>query len=544
MAVFTYGLSTTDYVEVADVYNPPQRPPSGTVLSVTDYTTGLAVTGLTDASGTPIASVATVDVYGSLAFRCESPAVRVSGDGGVTYKVMFGVEALAAASAVGDLSAQVSAAAASAASAASAAQAAATAAAAAVPLTARGAAGGVASLDAVGDIPVTQIPQAVLDDVASALAGAGGGGGGVIPLQFEHKVTDGSLVAGDVSKSYPVRVACTMALGPVVDLDDYGTTSSVFDVGTVVGASFTSLYSGAKPTVATGATTVTAAAPTTQSIPAGSRLASKVVSVAPPGAAGGSAAVIGGTVNAASGADQRTAGGATTVAFTVPAGAVTDAVVVYISAPGADTITTPTGWTLLGSQSSGALTHVTLWVYAAQWSSGLTGTFAVSGTSNAHGHAVLVTNANASALGQLTFGVLGESSLSVLSTYQSPAWTASEAYDVGLIMLATRWSPALDGWRPTWASGPTGTTEVGDSLSHRGAATIDVGGAVAKFGPAASGSTPTQANITFTYTAYAGSVSTTTPSTGTAVAAVLGIKRAPGSHGPSQALCHYLLQVA
>lgn len=508
----------------------------GTVWDVQDAETN---GGLGTVTVTPLPGWFTLDVAASSVRLIQVRQQGSSGDWfGPIWSAESTVAAVQASSQVAGAVAAAAAASASASAASSAATAAQAAAASAIPSVQRGAPGGVATLDASGDMPVTQVPQSVLDDVAAALAGGGGGGGGYTSLTFEHSVADGSLVAGDISWGYPVLVDSVMDTGPVIDLDDYGTTASVFEPL----VNLASIYSGTKPTVPIGDVTATGAAPTTQSVPAGSRLASKVVSVAAPGAAGGSAAVVG-TAVSATGADQRASGGANTVVFVVPTLTIADVVVASINHAAIDTITTPAGWTLLGSQVSGALNHERLSIYAAQWGSGLTGTFSSSGTSNAHGHLVPVTNADAANLGQLTFEVLGEGSISTGATLTSPAWTATEACDVGLIFLGTRFPPTADGWRPTWAAGPAGLTEIGDSLSHRGAASIDIGAAVAKFGAVAAAATPTQANITFTYTAYSGSVSTAA-TTATVVAAVLGIKRAAGSHGPSRALVTYKLTAA
>ena len=84
MATYTYGHSTNDYVEVADPTAAGQtvRPVSGTAVLVRDAET------LADLPGT------VTELYGYLNFTTTAPVIRVSADAWVTYRTLYGEEAL------------------------------------------------------------------------------------------------------------------------------------------------------------------------------------------------------------------------------------------------------------------------------------------------------------------------------------------------------------------------------------------------------------------------------------------------------------------
>lgn len=95
MTSYTYGTTPADFVESpsAETSGQTYRPDAGLVLTVRDADTLGTVTGLTDTDGTSITEV-TTEEYGYFSFKCDSPIVQVSADGGTTWKTLFGLEAL------------------------------------------------------------------------------------------------------------------------------------------------------------------------------------------------------------------------------------------------------------------------------------------------------------------------------------------------------------------------------------------------------------------------------------------------------------------
>jgi hypothetical protein len=84
VADYTYGNDPNHYVEVPNPAAAGQtiRPPSGTAVLVRNADT------LADLPAT------TTGMYGYLAFTSTAPAIRVSADAWVTYRVLYGEEAL------------------------------------------------------------------------------------------------------------------------------------------------------------------------------------------------------------------------------------------------------------------------------------------------------------------------------------------------------------------------------------------------------------------------------------------------------------------
>ena len=512
-----------------------KRPIAGTTLYVWDH-----------ATHEPLGTIVAED-YGYVPeVTFDADVILISAvDDVTTGSTVISSESLIAASQAGTIAAQAltaaSQAAQSATAASSAAQAAQTAAASALSPSAVGVS--VASLDGNGDVPLSQIPDSLLDDVQALKDGSGAAtGGGIIELGCEWFGT--ALAGGQVTFSKRLPTACVANHPPLLQMDDYGATDTVVDVeaSTDSGATWSSLYGASKPTIPPNGTSALGSAPTVQSLAAGTLLRGRIVSVPPPASGSGTQAAFGATTVYGAGATTANLNHT----FTKPSGSVGDVVIASIAClnqaagPVQVTATMPAGWTLVDSMaatvSGSPGTYLQVLIYKAEWSSGLSTAVTFSSAVSPIITATVVTGASLSDPGTVYWTpTLAENSG---TTVTSPTTTQTYAADAVLLGAAYRLKNGEDGYTLTVTGGPGDLVDAGKAVTNRGTGTGDYGAGVQ------TSLTDLAANVSPAQVTYGLTGGTPSLSAATWISWALPIKRGVGSHGPSYLTLDLPLEVA
>ena len=499
------------------------RPPAGFTVKVRDDET---LTVLTDR--------VTIDDNGSLPRWEEADGIEwvgLSVDSGVSWKGPFqSLESRQAAGRAGeDVLEAVNAATAAAASAATA-QASADEAVAAVasriPLTEKGAASGVATLDAGQKLTTTQIPPGLATMLTAYEAGEIGGAPFPQKYPFRWKGTDFSP---GTSESIRIPIDAALSIGPEVELEpDIGTTDSTVIVETLAPGSSTWVNRYPTPiTLPAGTKYMQAAPPASQSVPAGSRLRVSAL-LLPPGPTSSTDPVtqpVAATLyNSLTGSSASHAGPA------VPAGATNDFVMHILSSNGASVPSLPTPWGpfLVDGTSNSTTPRAHAAIAFAPWSTSLPMSVSQAPGSPLISAAVLLRAVSSTA--PIVQSAVTGANATTGGTFSTPGVTATAAADL-VYTFAAVWYPALaEGWHLTPTGGPTGLTEIVDEVTTRTNGTTGItnyGLWVGSSGAVASGAAIP--SVTLTLAGGTGSTGSVSWVTG-----LLTLRRASATPGPTQ----------
>lgn len=412
------------------------------------------------------------------------------------------------------------------------AQAAAAAAAGAIPSGARGTANGVASLDNNAQVPQAQLPGVVQDLIQSYLDQQLGGG----LASSRAFVFAGSDYVTNPSKFRYLPEACLIKLGPVASVyPSPGSTDLVYTIETATDpfGTWTDRYGAVKPTIPAGQSKAVSAAPTSQSVAAGTYLRVRPVSL-PPGPSGSSTAA---TQQAVSAVYNSGTGSATSHTGPArPSGTANDTVVMFIAANGANALTLDAAWTVRAANVSSTTTpRAGLWVATAKWSASLAMGITINPGSPLVAVAVLTRDVAYTTGTTPTVDASAPVGSNATSGgfVQTPAGTASGDADL-VYKAAAFWYPSgTDNYAITPSAGPT---EIADSVTTRAAQT-NFGLWVGSQGAVASGGAI--AATTLTFAGGTGSVATAGYVTG-----YITMRRAASTDGPTDLTIEVFLSKA
>jgi hypothetical protein len=412
----------------------------------------------------------------------------------------------------------------------------------------KGIANGVAALDATATVPIAQLPDPVPSMAGKWVANGNNFGVGMPQMTRWQLLgsTDPSLPAGEapslavgyLSADTRIQHPGLITRGPRIVLNDYSTTNATsIDIQMDTGTGFVSIFgAGPYPTVPTNATELLPSAsvvPTTTSVPLDAALRVVPVSVAPQGGASATPAAFIGTANSFT----TGSGSLATHAIPLPAGATNGETILlfFTTQSGTVTHTPPSAdWRLLGTVTvvdgaSAPQNKMTVW--AATMVTGLSGTFTTAGTASV-GYTRRLTGT-----GPTLLDMFGYTEYQTGATLNFPANTAANAYDVMVQGIASYQPAAMTGaWVAAYTAGMTTTTEELDTRTTRATANTALEVVTRASGYASAASIPSGSVALSGGTGSAGNTSW--------ASAIIGVRRAPGTHGPSRAMIELAVQSA
>jgi hypothetical protein len=412
----------------------------------------------------------------------------------------------------------------------------------------KGVASGVASLDALAQVPTAQMADPFSAMAAAWVAASNSFGDGMPQIVRWQLLgsTDPALPAGtapSLSVGYTsgytrIQHAGLITRGPGIQLNDYhSSTPTSIDIQMDSGSGFASIFgAGPYPTVPAGATELLPSAsvvPTTTAVPLDAAIRVVPMGVAPQGSASGTAAAFIGTPS------TYTTGSSalTSHAIGIPASAASGETILAFVASSSGTVThnAPAGWVNVATLtvvdgSSVAQNKMSVW--AADWTGGLSGTFTTSTGTAVCGYTQRVTGTSSTLIDYFP-----RVEYQTGATLTVPANTAANAYDVMLNVAASFQPSAMTGsWVAAYTAGLTSPTETMDTRTVRAAANVGMEVVTRATGFAAAAAIP------------AGSVAlsggTGSTSNVSWANAVIGVRRVAGTHGPSRALIELAIRAA
>jgi hypothetical protein len=420
---------------------------------------------------------------------------------------------------------------------------------------AKGVANGIPSLDSTALIPLGQMPDGVAPLVAAYQSGAIGTSM-YVPVNFVlHGATSPftpsgvapSFAAGFTSGSTMIQQAGRITRCPFVQLNDYSTaTATTVDVQVDQndGLGFVSIFgSGPYPTIAAGTglvslrpTDATAPVPVVQSIAKDSLLRVATISAPAPGSSSGTGAAFIGT----DGEWASTTTVVTSHVIPMPASAATGETILAVLATQAGGVThsaSSGAWTKVGeivaqTNASPPVSVCKMSVWAATYAGGLSSTFTTSGSTASAGWSRRLTGTDPTKI-----DVIPGYGFNAGATFAVPAATAANAYDLLVLALADNLPSGLTGtWTQAYTSGIVTPTEEADLQSGRvGSANIGLS-VNTKTAAVAQGATIPAGSVTITGGAGSG--------TATWMYAYIGVRRAAGTHGPTDCRVEIAVQPA
>jgi hypothetical protein len=348
-----------------------------------------------------------------------------------------------------------------------------------------------------------------------------------------------SLAVGYLSADTRIQHPGLIPRGPRIVLNDYSTTTATsIDIQMDTGSGFTSIFgTGPFPTVPANATELLPSAsvvPTTTSVPLDAALRVVPVAVAPQGGASATPAAFIGTANSFT----TGSGSLATHAIPLPASATNgETLLLFFSTQSATVSHTPPSadWVLRGTVTvvdgaSVAQNKMTVW--AATMVTGLTATFTTTTGTASQAYIRRLTGTGPTLLDLFSYTEYQSG-----ATLNFPANTAANAYDV-MVQGISSYQPAVmtGAWVAAYTAGMTTTTEELDTRTTRATANVGLEVVTRASGYASAASIPAGS-----VALSGGTGSTSNVSWGSAI---VGVRRAPGTHGPSRVMVELAVQSA